>query len=174
MSAFLVNRRHIDVLVSLALNGPTDQRGMPTTRRDQWDCYRPRWIIGGKLRGVHDDATTYSGEEYSPTDLGRMVWRENLASVQYRYADESDVWMESVELYEYRAPGCRVTVGDGMKALDCYEYQSCEHPEWEASEAHAFCRSLRLRLCSMVPGYSDGPWCWDDSTVADRRTGGAA
>jgi hypothetical protein len=45
-----------------------------------------------------------------------------------------------------------------FKALDCYEYQSCEHAEWEDSEAKSFCDALRKRAGTKVPGYEEAPW----------------
>jgi hypothetical protein len=46
------------------------------------------------------------------------------------------------------------------KALDCYEYQSCEHPGWSASGARAFCERLRSSLVGAMAGYGDAPWEW--------------
>jgi hypothetical protein len=46
-----------------------------------------------------------------------------------------------------------------LKALDCYEYQSCEHDGWRDSEAFAFCEALRGTLISKLPGY-DGAETW--------------
>lgn len=45
-----------------------------------------------------------------------------------------------------------------LKAIDCFEYQSCEHPEWEGSEARAFCEALRDDMIGRLPGYSEADW----------------
>ena len=45
-----------------------------------------------------------------------------------------------------------------LNAIRGYQYQTCEHPSWETSEAKAFCEALQQRLISMLPGYRNGPW----------------
>ncbi|MDE1821196.1 MAG: hypothetical protein KGJ23_07825 [Euryarchaeota archaeon] len=37
-----------------------------------------------------------------------------------------------------------------LSALSGYQYQACEHPEWEVSEAHAFCMKLTRRCISIL------------------------
>jgi hypothetical protein len=41
-----------------------------------------------------------------------------------------------------------------LKAIRCYEYQSCEHTGWETSEARLFCGAFRSRMIRMVSGYT--------------------
>ena len=83
-----------------------------------------------------------------------MIWNENKRSVDYRYDEANDREV-------YRFPPTKhfntepVRV---LKLIDCYEYQSCEHPEWASSEAHSFCNSLRGAMIHMLPGYDDAPW----------------
>jgi len=45
-----------------------------------------------------------------------------------------------------------------LKACDGYEYQACEHPGWEASEAHAYINALRRRAIHALPGYDEAAW----------------
>ncbi len=40
-----------------------------------------------------------------------------------------------------------------LKAVSCYEYQSCEHTDWNDSEAKKFCVNLREMLIGELPGY---------------------
>ncbi len=54
-----------------------------------------------------------------------------------------------------------VSAAELAKGIANYEYQSCEHPEWEGSEAHAFCRALKEEILASLPGYEDAPWGWD-------------
>ena len=47
--------------------------------------------------------------------------------------------------------------GAARKIVDCYDYQSCEHPSWEASAAKA----LADRLSALLPeddDYRKAPW----------------
>ena len=92
-----------------------------------------------------------------------MLIDENAASVNYRY-DENELFV-----YRYQRP--RHTTWSAvelLKTVDCYEYQSCEHPGWAQSQAHAFCESLRARLIGTLPGYDDASWGITPSTVPHR------
>jgi hypothetical protein len=57
-----------------------------------------------------------------------------------------------------------------LKAISCYEYQSCEHPGWRKSEAHAFCEALRDMAIGCLPGYDDAPWEINDAQVFNTRS----
>lgn len=73
-----------------------------------------------------------------------------IRSVNYRY-DEDD-WEPP---YLFRplpgTPDALVV----LKAIDCLEYQSCEHPGWLDSEARVFYQALRRAAITELPGYSD-------------------
>jgi hypothetical protein len=101
-----------------------------------------------------------------------MLASANLASVTYRYPDllqnpadtpgPVEQWWWTAP-YRYRQarpdiiPGRAVIV---LASVACYEYQACEHPEWETSNARAFCEALRHTAIEHLPGYSDAPWGW--------------
>ncbi len=55
-----------------------------------------------------------------------------------------------------------------LKALDCYGYQSSEHPGWNDSEAHRFCDVLRRRYGATLPGYDDALWEVDRAELLKR------
>ena len=152
MSAWVVTKRHIDSMIRAGL----------TPRRDALAWYT----------GQREDEDYQPGEPWGPTQVenavkrrreltdetadhvGAMLWNENRRSVDHRYDEATDR-----EVYRYRhsdrLPSDPVVL---LKALDCYEYQSCEHPEWETSEARAFCEALRSRLIHRLPGYDAAPW----------------
>jgi hypothetical protein len=146
MSAWIVSTRHIDVLVQAA------------TRPDAY----------GPLRYSYEPHAPEDGTRVSvvctQTDaLGRMLLAENIASVAFRYPDDTfdelpgPTKKTAPAAYRYTDPGTFPIV-DELKAIDCYEYQSCEHPQWERSEARAFCQALRHRLVMRLPGYDEAPW----------------
>jgi hypothetical protein len=99
-------------------------------------------------------AIPFSLERKTDTDLGRLLWRENMRSLAARYGDEEKDLAE----YCYQRPDRDFTLAELLKLAHCYEYQSCEHDEWKESDALAFCRSLREALESKVPGYDAAPW----------------
>lgn len=130
MSAWIVSKRHIDYIVTAA--------------------------IQAELISM------------SPDETGRMLWRECLASVAYRYPGDTgsgdrpgpvDFRDSDVDTYTWTETPV-LTGGALAKTLGCYRYQSCEHPGWEDSEAAA----LIEKLNAPVDGadYPDSvPWGWD-------------
>lgn len=105
----------------------------------------------------------------TPDNIGRMLWRECLASVAYRYPNDKDgdrpgpvdfrdsdvdtyTWTEQAEL----EPGVLVST------VKSYRYQSCEHPGWETSEASAIARKLLAGLAGTEAAKdADGNgWDW--------------
>lgn len=93
------------------------------------------------------DSAWYPVIDLTKTDLGQTLWTENVNSVNYRYSIS-----EPPADYVYQ-PGRRLTVGEALLALDGYEYQACEHPEWRGSAAYTFIERLRHALIRYVPGY---------------------
>jgi hypothetical protein len=82
--------------------------------------------------------------------VGAMLLAENRRSIDHRYDEEE--WEQPYLFKRLSGVPNPVSV---LKALDGFEYQACEHPEWEKSEAFNFCQSLRKRAISKLPGYED-------------------
>lgn len=149
MSAYVVDRDHIRYLVSAA-----------TQMRRGIDSGELRWRNGkGPVRILpHGDAERAA-------DVGQVLWDENVASVEYRYPKSGGDLPGPVlpEGHGYVYGPHRAWAGDiepvqVLKAIHCLEYQSCEHPGWEKSEAHAFLRALEAAAMRAVPGYSATEW----------------
>lgn len=150
MSAFLVSKHHIDALVTAAQHGPSGQR------LDHWTPVKL-----GQL-----DPTAY------PDLVGRALWLENVASLEYRYPGAVDEWEEAAAeaaVYHFTARPIPLTLVEAIKAADCLDYQSCEHPTWEESDACKFLLTLKARLASSIPGYSDAQgWSIDSPDPRPR------
>jgi len=103
----------------------------------------------------------------TPDEIGRMLWNENLESAKYRYPNDGDgerpgpinfrdsdvesyTWTETAEL----DPAALSTT------LRCYDYQSCEHPGWDGSEAKAITDKLLTGLGDVDWQSSPVPWGW--------------
>lgn len=148
MSAFVVDKVHIDALVDAAMS--RSGRSWPLS----W-----YWAKAPMQRFDLD---------YSNADaVGSMLWAENVRSVQRRYPDTIDSGeypgpadFATVEILTYRfeclAP--HLSPVEALKALACYEYQSCEHDGWADSQARAFCDALRHDLINRLPGYAEAQW----------------
>jgi hypothetical protein len=132
MSAFVVDKAHIDLLLGA---------GMRASHLMSWKSYNR-----GYRRLDNCD------------EVGQMLVDENVRSVMRRYPDTMDgrdlpgpvdaYWQRP---YRFASPA-GVDFVDALEAIDVYEYQACEHPEWETSEARAFCDALRRGLTRMLPG----------------------
>lgn len=154
MSAYVVDKAHIDALIRAAMDS------QPRSR-----CGPLRWWWG---ENNEHQATIGYFDDDTARQVGRMLWLENVRSVQYRYPDVLDggtypgpldfspTDVDAYELGRYSAKELEPV--EVLKALDGYEYQSCEHPEWPKSAAFAFCQALRRRVIHLLPGYDEADW----------------
>ena len=101
--------------------------------------------------------------------LGKAMWEENVKSVVYRYPSES------AETYgEYRHPRgvvfqfSRYSPVEIIKAAQCLEYQSCEHPTWEKSPVYRLLKWIMSEAIRSLPGYEQAPWGLEAPTT--RKT----
>lgn len=146
MSAFIVSPAHIDALIQAGIRAGHPARGGYTLT---WEHdHEPGTEEGARTRtNTRHQLTRETGNR-----IGAMLWNENKRSVDHRYDRATDREV-------YRFAESRVTAPVAiLKALSCYEYQTCEHPEWETSEARAFCTALRDAVITMLPGYDTADW----------------
>ncbi len=133
MSAYVVSKHHIDAIVTA-------------------------WVALG-IR--HRDSRSRSEDA---DKVGAMLWHENLESVRYRYGyADPDLPGATVEEYTWT----RVRMPDGewsvviariLKLLDCYAYQSCEHPGWAESQAAKLVGAMRQEAWTLLPAYAEADW----------------
>lgn len=127
MSAWIVSRDTIDLLVSASLQA------------------KRQGHLSGDLSLLSDD------------ELGKLLWTENLRSVQHRYPSED----LELDAYEFQSVFPLPPDAALVKAVHYYEYQSCEHAEWSSSAAHDLCQRLIGWLTTRMPGYDAAPWVWE-------------
>ena len=146
MSAFIVSHDHIDALVTAA--------------RALFHSASGDWRIGD------------AGVDVSADQFGALLWSENHASVNHRYGA---IRLRCCPAYRFRAVKLPANgfrdlgvVGQALMLLDCYEYQSCEHPTWKDSNARWFCDRLRAKLETQLPGRND--WNARDRSVYLRAS----
>lgn len=166
MSAFIVDKSHIDALVAVALHGPKDSS-------HQWEG--PRWAAFDPDETSRQEqewrevgySTNHTIANVTPDQAGDMLTIENVRSITFRYPDTLDggplpgptvaYWDEP---FQFALPSRPPTVVEALKLIDCFEYQACEHDEWSKSEAFRFCEALRRSLVGTLPGYDAAPWEW--------------
>jgi hypothetical protein len=153
MSAYICDKNHIIYLVSAAMSRRLGSHH--GTFSWHWGQNRTN-MQRGELR-----CSDYA----AAADIANTLWRENIRSVSYRYPGDktsatlpgpiTNDWIITVDDFHTFVEIDPVQV---FKSIHCLEYQSCEHPEWEESEACAFLRSLaKSAACSLV-GYDAAAW----------------
>lgn len=138
MSAFIVGHDHIDALMSYA-----------SFKRISF--YHPE-------AQTRTTITTFNAEE-----IGRILLHENERSVRYRYdtmdPDELPGTIgEDAASYRFRLYAKPMNAVQTIKAVNCLEYQSCEHPDWEASLAWRICQDIKAHAVHDLPGYDKADW----------------
>ena len=149
MSAWIVSRAHIDALVNAALPS------------------------GGNELVYYHEGDLHHVEDADKHNIGQMLIDECVKSVSYRYPDDD---VKAGELpgptdayyltpYQFRYPGAQLPAVWILSAINCYRYQSGEHPEWDGSEAAALVAAIEQRMIRKLPGYDDAPWGLEDEHV---------
>jgi hypothetical protein len=173
MSAYIVDKAHIDALVTVAVLGPvTEPSAYNTTgwtgpRAAGWDGITwsqvPRRVAEALQGAPRRKAEFDTGDE-----VGQVLVDANVASIEYRYPDTightencpgpcEPYW---VEPYAWKG-GRRLTALQALAAINGFEYQACERPDWEDSEAYRLLESLKASLVHFIPGYraaADAAW----------------
>jgi hypothetical protein len=167
MSAFVVDKAHIDAMVAAGLESE----------------------YGNTLRWWFPDREVRQLTRLNADEVGAMLWSENVRSVDYRYSPpgREAIYGEGWETPDQDLPGRYVTATlpgfdvevsapeylqpytfsmpkrsyspvEILKAISCFAYQSCETDDWRETEAFAFCEALQEDCIGRLPGMSDAPW----------------
>lgn len=132
MSTFSVSCEHVRVLVWAGRCAAS---------------YGPRqlcWYDGAQRYHRHDPAI----HEW----VGQMLWDQNARSVSHGHA------AADIRPYVNRPPRRDYLPVEVLKALQSYEYQSCETEDWEQTDAYHYCEALRHYLINRLPGYRAAEW----------------
>jgi len=148
MSSYIVNELHIDAM----LTGAQELAGSAT-------------LYG---LGV-DEHWPLMGE--GATTTGRMLLAQNAAATAYRYSEA----VEATDGYEFEPVAeagaywsRRAIAGRLAVMVRCYRYQAADGPDWEASEASAFCQALDDLCLRVLTKDEDG---WEFGADAFERPG---
>lgn len=175
MSAYMVDNATVTAMVTVGL-GQTEPSliGNAASTPLTW------WT--GSIQRVREQLQ--GGDRYdqfrrklgfaNATEVGIMLLAENVRSLEARYPDSADEWAKLREViadytYPTEAWVYRLTLGDVVGCIGCYEYQACESGDWEDTEAWSFCHNLRHRLLEHAA--KDQPWGLDQAELDARRTG---
>ena len=147
MSAYVVDNRLIDILLTFGLNC---QRYGPL--RWYWPkAEHPNTYQSGQPWGPASVAVAKETEaELTPetaSRVGQVLLDENTRSVNHRYEER-----DAAESYRYKR-FLKTNPANVLGLIDCLDYQSCEHPEWETSEAYTILQALQSAAIHQLPGY---------------------
>lgn len=85
--------------------------------------------------------------------LGQIFLDENYSSYCHRYSEEL-----SPEKFVYQRDTKLFAPVAILKAAHCYEYQTCESPTWEDSDAKTALEMLRTGCIRRLEGYEEAAW----------------
>ncbi len=88
--------------------------------------------------------------------VGKILYAENLASVNYRYHDTPDA--QDCFKFDDRAQQANPNAVTVLKAANCLSYQSCEHDGWDKSQAHKIVEAIISNAIYSLPGYQEAQW----------------
>lgn len=184
MSAYVVDKDHIDYLVQSAIAGATDSRGWQSAHERHFSYYSHARSVRVYVDPFADETREDAhSETIPPSVLGQRLLDTNLDSIHARYPDTIDdpehtpgpceqYWEQPYvfepidtgrQVYSIAA-GLRIAVEpiDATAAvahqIGHYEYQACEHAEWRESDGFAFCEAMRARLLDKLPGAESASW----------------
>jgi hypothetical protein len=146
MSAFIVGDNHIGAILRWYL-------------MESHPAYRPQW------RGLEPTAR-------EAASMFTALARENWRSVSYRYGyvrRSEPTPVDDLQLTRF----AELTPVEVIKACDCLNYQSCEHPTYEQSEAKRLINAIKSAAIGALPGYRAAAW-EVTQTAEDREEGVAA
>lgn len=154
MSAFEVGATHIDALLTAGLDrepndGPLRWMSSRYTEQDRNDANAKGQPWGIRATELYRERIRQLTVD-TAGQVGAMLVAENRRSVDYRYNET-----EIEEPYLFRPLRGNVKPLVVLQAISCFEYQACETPDWEDSEAHAFCVALRGAMIRALPGYGN-------------------
>jgi hypothetical protein len=183
MSAWIVSHGHIDAIVNFYCNEHHNNRLYKDTSPMKFERY-----INNNWTEIIGDLDECSEEIYvNRQRLGEILLNENIRSVEARYSRSSRADLPGVIVeveamaehqkeyeaadnlggYKYNPNNHRnISVGQFISCLNCLDYQSCEHDEWEDSNAKFIIDTMkhnviRHQVLPDVEGFNDAKWGLD-------------
>jgi hypothetical protein len=151
MSAFIVDNRHIDAIVTYAIAKRVRYFNPNNSRREQWI-----------------EITARNAEE-----IGRILLDENVRSVAHRYENRiNEDERNAAAIYAYRPFPTPLAAVEFIKACKCLEYQSCETNDYETTLAYRILRACAESATNDLRGYEKAPWEISDQSMAGLQHAG--
>lgn len=143
MSAFVLSKKHIDAMLTFAVNY---NRGE-----------------GMHLYGLEDKPVHLRLDQQNELNrVGQELVNQNVRSVNYRYRASEHIDQSEPDIYTfamYRKPLSPVEI---LKACQCYDYQACETDDYQETKAAKLVETIRHYAINSLPGYDKAQWGIDD------------
>lgn len=168
MSAFLCPDDHFRLIVQWAIQHHGGTYGLRYyVPGDAWPSKRltasPHYIQNGELEPG----------EVSPDGAVAMLWQENVNSLLARYPGDEPGFMVEPDAVPPKYIGVHYGAVPPvlvLKAVDCLEYQSCEHAGWDGCEAQRLLNAVRGNAIAELPGYDAAPgWTYERGAELGKR-----
>lgn len=145
MSAYMVDKEHIDVLVCLLLSLPRYVGNVGSETPNRLGAY----LVAANLAGVQ---ARYPDCIENPEDTPGPC-------AQY--------WEEP---YQFTQQPYRLTAVEALAAIAGYRYQCSDSDEWSTTPAYGLLQDLQEALIRNLPGYDAAPWTWTAEEIERRTT----
>jgi hypothetical protein len=159
MHIYVVDPTHIDVLLSVAINGPSEKTHgwVPPLVDELLADIDREGPIGPKTADLAGrallKACVESVSSYHLLPPGQLPGPQpNPVPEQYEWTDFDSI-LDPIET-------CR--------AISLYEHHSRRSPAWLWSGAHWFCHHLRVAVNAQMPGYQEAPAHWETALTLHR------
>lgn len=159
MSAYIVDPRTIDYLVTWAIN----KREIYAYVSDEFGPTEYDHVRTGQR---------FDLRQLTPNQLGQILLDENVRSVQARYPDDrtdnlpSPCDQSRIFAYRFQPVGHQLAPWV-ISSCDCLHYQSCETSDYEQTLGHAVMRAIRESAIKNLT--IDAPWGVTDSDIAEHK-----
>ena len=98
----------------------------------------------------------------NPVDIAEALAIENNASLDHRYPKDADKKADQIYFALCKDSARKIpktfSAVEIIKLAQCYDYQACEHPEYEASDAKQLIKAIISKAITKLPGYESAPW----------------
>jgi hypothetical protein len=125
------------------------------------------------------DFNTASAGRQRPSHLTEERYREYLTAIEHHAPGSAAGHAQVIDSYQIGEAADRqvrtvklireVEPVQVLKAIKCYEHQSCDHPNWQESPSRRWCDDLRLAAIERLPGYDDAKWEIDGDSDAQAN-----
>ena len=91
-----------------------------------------------------------------------LLLRQNLRSLHARYPDKVEQPSpDQLKVYQHTHGVVGLGIVDILKCVQCWQYQSCETDDYQATQAWKYSHYVLSALISRLPGYEKAAWGLD-------------